>query len=274
MATIKVPAGVGIDLNAEGEGTSALGHRRALGALLKQASPGVPAPGRLGPDHFVVTGSPSAMEYRVSAGGLGIVRNPSNGVYLVGMPTAATVATDPSSGVNPRIDRIYALQPDPTFDGDDVDTELVLGVAVGAPAASPLLPALPSGAMELARKLVAAGATDTQSGAAFTNAAPVTGLNVPLTWESITGRPVVPAVILTGTVSITAGPGETKSAPVEFPPGVFTNPPLVFLTRRTGTPADSSTATNIPTAAGVTVYLANEARSTLTRVISWMAVQQ
>lgn len=179
MAIVKVPAAVGIDVNEDGEGTTSLGLRRMLAVLFKQAAPGVAQVGRLGNDHFVVTGAPSAMEYRVSAGGLVLSRSASGGVYPVGIPDGVVVATDPASGVNPRVDRIYALQPDPGLDGAAVDTEFIIGVAVGAPAASPLVPALPPGALELARKVVAAGATNTQAGAPFTNLAPVTGLNTP-----------------------------------------------------------------------------------------------
>ncbi|MGW9345582.1 hypothetical protein ACWGR3_28935 [Streptomyces albidoflavus] len=176
MAT--VTTGLVIDLNDSDEGTTSVGFRRALAVLFKQSSPGVATPGRLGADHFVVSGAPSSMEYTVSAGGLVLVRSSSNGAYLVGMPTAVTFDTDPSDGVNPRIDRIYAKQPDPPLDGSAVDTEFIIDVVCGAPAASPLLPALPAGAFELARKVIAAGAANTQAGAGFTDIAAVTGLNL------------------------------------------------------------------------------------------------
>lgn len=175
---VTVAAGLVVDLNTAAQGTTAQGFRRALAVLFKQTSPGVAQPGRLGPDHFVVTGSPTAMEYKVSGGGMVLVRSTTNGAYLVGVPDTQTVPTDPADGVNPRYDRIYARQPDPLLDGAAVAVGFVIDVVKGAPAASPVLPALPAGALELGRKLIGAGATNTQSGAVFTDPAPVTGLNV------------------------------------------------------------------------------------------------
>lgn len=175
---VTVTAGLAIDLNDDGDGTTSIGFRRALAVLLKQSAPGVATPGRMGADHFVVAGAPASMEYSVSGGGLVLVRTASGGAYLVGMPSSVTVPTDPADGVNPRIDRIYAKQPDPPIDGAAVDTEFIIDVVSGDPAASPLAPALPAGAFELARKEIAAGATNTQAGKPFTNIAPLSGLNV------------------------------------------------------------------------------------------------
>lgn len=174
---VTVPTGLAVDLNDSGDGTSALGFRRALAVLFKQSAPGVATAGRLGADHFVVAGT-AGMEYTVSGGGLVLVRSSSAGAYLIGMPSSVTVATQASNGVNPRIDRIYALAPDPVFDGSTVGVDFIIDVVSGAPAASPSLPALPAGAFELSRKLIAAGAANTQTGAPFTDVAPVTGLNV------------------------------------------------------------------------------------------------
>lgn len=177
MAT--AAAGLVIDLNDANDGTTALGFRVALANLFKQTAPGVATPGRLADDHFVVSGSASTMEYTVSGGGLVLVRSTSGGAYLVGMPSSVTVTTAASDGVNPRIDRIYALQPDPVFDGSAVGVDFIIDVVSGAPAASPVAPALPNGAYELARKVIAPGAVNTSTGAAFTNVAAVTGLNMP-----------------------------------------------------------------------------------------------
>lgn len=177
MAT--AAAGLVIDLNDSNDGTTALGFRVALANLFKQTAPGVATPGRLADDHFVVSGSASAMEYTVSGGGLVLVRSTSGGAYLVGLPSSVTVTTSASDGVNPRIDRIYALQPDPVFDGSGVEVDFVIDVVSGAPAASPVAPALPNGAYEIARKVIPAGAANTLAGAAFTNVAPVTGLAIP-----------------------------------------------------------------------------------------------
>ena len=176
---VTTPAGFVIDVNDADpvEGTTAIGIRRALATLLKQTSPGVAQQGRLGADNFAVTGSPSAMEYNVSGGGLVLVRVATGGAYIVGMPSGVVVPTTPSDGVNPRIDSIYALQPDPAIDGSSVDVEFVVDVAQGAPAATPEEPTLPAGAYELSRKKIAPGATNTSTGDPFSNVAAVTGLN-------------------------------------------------------------------------------------------------
>jgi hypothetical protein len=93
-----------------------------------------------------------------------------------------TVATgDPS---NPRYDRIYIVQPDPELaESGQARIDVVVGVA----AATPSVPALPTGALELARKLVPAGAANTSSGTALTNIAAYTGLNV--SWDTIPNKP-------------------------------------------------------------------------------------
>ncbi len=89
------------------------------------------------------------------------------------------------------------------------------------------------------------------------------------TWTPFNSAPVT----LRGTVTITAGVGQTQSQTVTFPTGTFSAPPVVLTTVRTGTPADSRSSTNIPTAAGVTIYLRNDATSELTRTVAWTATE-
>ena len=86
---VTIPAGLVVDVNEGLEGTTAVGFRRAIGALLKQSTPGVPDAGRLGSAHFAVTGPGSSMEYSVSGGGIVLTRGDTNGAYLVGMPPPA-----------------------------------------------------------------------------------------------------------------------------------------------------------------------------------------
>jgi len=175
MGTTPINAGLVIQLNSGGDGTTAVGFRRALATLLQQSSPGVPVPGRLGPEHFKVTGR-SDMSYGVSAGGVVLTRS-TQGAYIVPLHQAVVVATGQSNGINPRIDRIYIHQPDPALDGPGVDVSAVIGVASSLPAASPQLPSIPTGALELARTLVPADATRTEL-LTFSNVPGVVGLNV------------------------------------------------------------------------------------------------
>lgn len=173
-----VPAGLVVPLNDDGNGTPAIGFRRALALLFQQSSPGVAAPGRLGSNHFQVTGHATLMRYVVSPGGIVLVRSTAGGAYVVGIPDAVEVPTAAADGVNPRIDRIYCKQPDPALDGSAVGVDFIIDVVSGLPASTPEAPALPSGAFELARKVIAPGATNTAAGAAFTDVAAVTGLNL------------------------------------------------------------------------------------------------
>ena len=177
MGTTEISAGLVLDRNALGNGTTATGFRRAIATLFRQSTPGVATPGRLGDDHFVVTGKAN-MSYDVSGGGGVLVRSAAQGAYLVGSHQTVNVTTDPTSGMNPRIDRIYLYQPDPGLDGSGTLPAAIIGVAVGIASPSPALPAIPPGALELRRKLISANAANTTDGAAFTDQAPVTGLNI------------------------------------------------------------------------------------------------
>lgn len=178
MGSVPINAGIVIPLNAAGDGTTAAGFRHALATLLQQSSPGVATPGRLGANHFVVSGR-SDMAYNVSAGGVVLTRSAegAEGAYLVGIHKDVVVATSSTDGINPRYDRVYVHQPDPALDGTAVDVRAVVAVASGNPAASPTLPPIPAGALELARLLVPATATRTES-IAVTKVPDVVGLNV------------------------------------------------------------------------------------------------
>lgn len=170
---VSIPTGLAINAANAAERTSAQGMRRVLSLLFKQSAPMVPVPGRLGTEHLVVSAR-ADMKYDISAGGA-VTTRPSQGAYVVGSVSPVTVDTDAASGTNPRIDRIYIVQPDPELSESGVAR---IGVVCGAPAASPTLPALPPGALELARKVIGPTATRTNEGAAFTDQAPVTGLSI------------------------------------------------------------------------------------------------
>lgn len=175
MGTTPINAGLVIQLNEAGDGTTAVGFRRAISVLLQQDEPGVAKPGRLGQNHFVVTGR-ADMSYGVSPGGVVLTRS-SQGAYIVPLHQDITVSTGNTNGINPRIDRVYVHQPDPALDGPAVDVQAIVGVASSAPAASPEVPTIPAGALELARYLVPANATRTEL-LTPTNIPGVVGLNV------------------------------------------------------------------------------------------------
>lgn len=167
---IEIETGLSINSPVNADKTTARGMRRALGAMLRQSSPGQPRFGVLGAGALAVTGR-ADMKYGVGAG-YAVCGRTGQGAYIVGIPSAIVVDTDPADSANPRIDRIYIVQPDPELSDSG---KARVGVAVGTPAGSPALPALPAGALELARKQIGANASSTNAGAAFTNVAQATG---------------------------------------------------------------------------------------------------
>lgn len=158
------------------------GVRLALAGLLRQSAPGVPVAGRLfapndsnGRGPLQVDGDNSELSYWVNAGVAVIPREGQFG-YLVGNPTRVELEAPTADGTHPRIDIVFICQPDK--EQSDDSSQAYLDVASGTPAAAPVAPSLPPGSIELARKVVAAGATNTAEGAAFTNVAPMVGVNV------------------------------------------------------------------------------------------------
>lgn len=175
MGTTYINPGLTVDRNTADEGTTALAFRRVLGTLVKQSAPGVPIAGRFGVDNFALTGKTN-MSWDVTGGGAVLTRT-GQGAYLVASHQTINVTTNAADGVNPRIDRIYLHQLDPTIDSASSDVRAYVSVAVGTPAATPTLPSIPTGALELGRAFIPAGATRTDN-IALTDIAPVTGLSV------------------------------------------------------------------------------------------------
>jgi hypothetical protein len=75
--------------------------------------------------------------------------------------TQVTIAAAPAA--NSRIDVVYAKQNENASPGTDADNNPRLGVVTGTPAAAPVKPALPTGALELAQVLMPAGAASTNA---------------------------------------------------------------------------------------------------------------
>lgn len=175
---VSIPSGVIVAAPEEDPDrrTSARAFRRAIAGLLRQSAPGTPVAGILPgpePDSGRVTGHATLMRYRVQPGVFVIARG-DEGAYVLATVDEVELTTSPADSLNPRWDRIFVHQPDPELSDAG---QARIDVAVGTPGSIPALPSLPAGSLELARKLVAAGATNTTTGAAFTNLAPITGVN-------------------------------------------------------------------------------------------------
>lgn len=172
---VNILTGIAINSNVPGERTPPISFRLVMASLLQQTAAGAPVPGILpSPGTPLAVAGAASMQYVVSAG-YAVTTRAGKGAYILGTPTSVTVPTTPAHSTLPRIDRIYIVQPDPELSESGVAR---IDVVQGTPASSPTVPALPAGALELARKTIAAGATNTSGGAAFTNIAAKTGLNI------------------------------------------------------------------------------------------------
>lgn len=148
-------------------------HRLALAATIAGLSTGIldartgvlPCPNSLA----LVTGTAATAPMTVSIAAHQAVtaRTSAQGVYLgptLEAPTTVNIAAAPSS--NSRIDVVYVVQQDADSSvlSPDASTGPVWAVATGTASSSPVKPAIPVGALELATVTVAAGATTTAGG--------------------------------------------------------------------------------------------------------------
>lgn len=153
-------------------GTSPVEARKALAGLITPAGAFGARPGVL--SGLTVTGT-AGWAYSISPGHLVTSRSATDGIVLSANDGAATISTSPAPGTGGRIDLIWVRHGD--VDLGDATSENVFGVTQGTVAASPVAPALPTGAMELARATVMAGAASTSAaGVTLTNTARRTGL--------------------------------------------------------------------------------------------------
>lgn len=143
--------GLGIMQTADGTGTDPITFRRITKAKWENTGiiTGLSVSGR------------TNLSYAVSAGCAVVSRSDSDGyveAYWEGGNTPAVSAGDPS---NPRIDAIW-IKANDKQQGDD-DNLVEVGVAQGTPAASPVTPAVPTGALIISKMRVPASATSTNS---------------------------------------------------------------------------------------------------------------
>lgn len=188
MATeVTIPTGLAINSNTSSERATPNDFRRAFAALFKQSAPGVVVAGIIpAPNNPLgVQTSASAMTYHVNPG-FALTTRSGGGAYINGTndPSGVTLTPPVGNATQPRYDRIFIVQPDPELSETGVSR---IGVVSGTPASSPTLPALPTGALELARKLVPAGASNTSTGTGLTNLPTTTALNVAVTVDDVSG---------------------------------------------------------------------------------------
>lgn len=257
--TVAAQAGLFVARDAGGNGTTAKGARLALAGLLAKNSDGTVKVGVLADGQGPVVTGAAGMSYNVRKHVAVTKASEANGPVLVPNDGTVSVTTDPAPGSNSRIDVIYVLQPLVTGDGGSSSSVApIIDVAKGAVAASPSVPAIPSGALELARVTVPSGTTAT-SGLTFTQG--------PFTYPG-----GVPSV--RGSVG-SAAPGINFTAPVTtnivFPTGLFTAAPVPNVTASGARIALDVTTV---TAAGMTIVAYNNtASATAPFQIYWSAAQ-
>lgn len=165
--------GLGTYGNAVGTVTP-LDHKMAqLGLVVKTAANTIRAGLSWDGSSTVVTGHTN-MSYNVRAFSAVLSRGATAGCVLLTNDATFNVATTAAPGSNSRYDVVYVWAREFSIDG--VDSNPVIGVVQGTAAASPSVPSLASfpGAIELARILVPAGVTATNSGTTITQTAPFT----------------------------------------------------------------------------------------------------
>lgn len=184
---VTIPTGLAINVADVTQRTTASGFRAVLASLFKQSAPGVPVvgviPGPSGTTPLLVTTRTTDMTYDVSAG-FAVTSRAGQGAYVVGTVSNVNLPTTGGDATNPRYDRIYIVQPDPELSETG---QARIDVAQGTPSANPGLPSIPTGALELARKLVPAGAATTSAGSALSNYAVKTALNLNVGISDVAG---------------------------------------------------------------------------------------
>lgn len=158
--------------------TTPLSHKMAqVSEFVKTTTPNLIRPGVLYNGVASLVTGRANMAYDVAPFSIVTTRGASAGAVKWSNDGTLTVSTTAAPGSNSRYDVIYAWHREFSIDG--VDSNPVIGVVQGTAAASPTVPSLAAfpGAVELARVLVPAGVTATNSGTTFTQTAPFTSVD-------------------------------------------------------------------------------------------------
>lgn len=171
--------GLGTYGNAAGTVTP-LDHKMAQLGLVVKSSANTIRPGLFWDGSATIVSGKANMSYDVRAFSAVLSRSSTAGAVLLTNDAVLNISTDVTGaalvapGSNSRYHLVFAWQREYSLDG--TDSNPVIGVLQGTAAASPTVPSLASypGAIELARILVPAGVTATNSGTTITQTAPFT----------------------------------------------------------------------------------------------------
>lgn len=156
--------GLYVARDAGGNGTLPQGARLALGGTLAHTgvSPLDVRKGVLVDGGGPVVSGTGAMAYSVRAFVAVTMATTANGPVVLANDSAVTLPTTAAPGSNSRYDVVWVRPHLLAGDGgSDADVITEIGVTQGAVAASPAVPAIPTGALSLDSALVTANATST-----------------------------------------------------------------------------------------------------------------
>lgn len=156
--------------------TTALDTRKADAVTVATSAAGAPRVGVLTDNPSIVTSDASTAPMRVAVAAAGLVtqRSAADGV-AIWTNDGSIFVTITKPGSNSHYVVVYAKHNDSV--AGDPNSLSTIAVVTGAAAASPSVPAVPSGALELARILVPSTATSSQSaGVVITNTYPMTAM--------------------------------------------------------------------------------------------------
>lgn len=167
--------GLGTTGNAVGTVTP-LDHKLAQSGLISKRGGGsnLVRPGLFYDGVSTIVSGKANMSYDIAPFTAALTRSAGAGTVLLANDGVVNVVTTAAPGSNSRIDSVYVWQREFSLDG--TDSNPVIGVVQGTPAASPVAPSLAAfpGAIELARIVVPAGVVATNSGTTITQTAPFT----------------------------------------------------------------------------------------------------
>jgi len=157
--------------------TTPLDHKMADAGLISKTALNAVRPGLFWGGTATIVSGTAGMSYSVAAYNCVTTRGATAGVVLGGNDGTLSVATTAAPGSNSRYDVVYHWHREFSLDG--TDSNPVIGVVQGDSAASPTVPSLAAfpGAIELARILVPAGVTATNTGTTITQTAPFTAVD-------------------------------------------------------------------------------------------------
>ena len=299
--------GLAVSRDGSNNGTLPKGHRLATGGLLaKNGASGLDVRRGVLWDGLgsVVTGT-AGMSYSVRSCNAVVMLSATQGPIIVPNDATVAVPTTAAPGANSRIDIIWVRQHLVAADGGaDTDVVAEIGVTQGAVAGVPSAPAIPTGAVELARATVPAGTTATNTLTiqqthlwTVTDGAPIPvrndterdaltefdgmlvnhlGSDQLQRFDGSVWRPLSTADVRHGDVEMTILAGQTSGdETVDFVPAFASAPHVVGMPVGTGTGYFVALVSDPTTSAAEFTFKRQSGASTaspVTQLVHWIAV--